>query len=125
MGRLKTYLIHWSPPIGNPQNPHGIASHYLGCTNKNLLERFQEHCQGQGQGAKITRGAILQGRTLLLVRYWNGGWRQEKIIKKRHNSRYYCPICNPKQLSIFDPNNRKQNYIERINFEVKRKSFNS
>lgn len=101
MGKLKTYLIHWSPPIGNPLNPHGTASHYLGCTNQNLLERFQEHCQGQG--AKITRGAILQGRTLLLVRYWNGGWRQEKIIKKRHNSRYYCPICNPKQLSIFDP----------------------
>ena len=121
MGKLKTYLIHWSPPIGNPQNPHGIASHYLGCTNKNLLERFQEHCQGQG--AKITRGAILQGRKLLLVRYWNEGWRLEKIIKKRHNSRYYCPICNPKQLSIFDSNNRKQNYIERINLEVKRKSI--
>lgn len=89
------YLIHWEPPIGNPDNRRGQAAHYLGYTSTSLKKRLQVH--KSGQGAKITKAAaLLYGRELQLVRHWNNGSRQlERALKRRHCPRYYCPLCNP------------------------------
>lgn len=87
------YLIHWQPAIGNSTNPRGTASHYLGSTNKSVSDRFNEH--QTKVGARITKAAVEQGRELVLVRTWRGGWSRERELKKRHNNRLLCPICNP------------------------------
>lgn len=87
------YLIHWQPAIGNLSNPRGTASHYLGSTNKPVGERLMQH-QSKA-GARITKAAVEQGRELVLVRTWDGGWNRERQLKKLHNNRLLCPICNP------------------------------
>lgn len=46
-------------------------------------------------GARITKAAVERGRELVLVRTWRGGWHRERELKKRHNNRLLCPICNP------------------------------
>ncbi|MEG4007743.1 hypothetical protein QUA41_17800 [Microcoleus sp. Pol11C1] len=87
------YLIHWQPAIGNLSNSRGTASHYLGSTKKPVGDRLMEH--QSKVGARITKAAVEQGRELVLVRTWRGGWSRERELKKRHNNRLLCPICNP------------------------------
>lgn len=48
-------------------------------------------------GACITKAAVEQGRELVLVRTWDGGWNRERELKKLHNNRLLCPICNPRR----------------------------
>ena len=92
--QLGCYLIHWQPAIGNLSNPRGTASHYLGSTKKPVSDRFNQH---QSQvGARITKAAVEQGRELVLVRTWRGGRSRERKLKKLHNNRLLCPICNPR-----------------------------
>ncbi|MEG4242967.1 hypothetical protein [Microcoleus sp. AT9b-C3] len=88
------YLIHWQPAIGNLTNPRGTASHYLGSTQKPVGDRLREH--KSKVGARITKAAVEQGRELVLVRTWRGGWHRERELKKLHNNRLLCPICNPR-----------------------------
>ena len=88
------YLIHWQPAIGNLTNPRATASHYLGSTQKPVGDRLREH--QTKVGARITKAAVEQGRELVLVRTWRGGWSRERELKKRHNNRLLCPICNPR-----------------------------
>lgn len=87
------YLIHWQPAIGNLNHPKGTASHYLGSTKKPVGDRFLEH--QSKTGARITKAAMEKGRELVLVRTWRGGRSKEKQLKKLHNNRLLCPICNP------------------------------
>ena len=87
------YLIHWQPAIGNLNNPRATASHYLGSTKKPVGDRFKEH--ESKVGARITKAAVERGRSLVLVRTWDGGWHRERELKKLHNNRLLCPICNP------------------------------
>ncbi|MEG4997707.1 hypothetical protein [Microcoleus sp. B4-D4] len=44
---------------------------------------------------KEHQGKVEQGRELVLVRTWDGGWNQERKLKKLHNNRLLCPACNP------------------------------
>lgn len=88
------YLIHWQPAIGNPNHPKGTASHYLGSTKKPVSDRFTEH--QSSLGARITKAAVEQGRELVLVKTWHGGRTEERKLKKLHNNRLLCPICNPR-----------------------------
>jgi putative endonuclease len=87
------YLIHWQPAIGNLSNPRGTASHYLGSTKKPVGDRLREH--QSKVGARITKAAVEQGREL--VRTWRGGRSRERKLKKLHNNRLLCPICNPRR----------------------------
>ena len=87
------YLIHWQPAIGNLNQPRGMASHYLGSTKKPIGDRLREH--ESKVGARITKAAVERGRSLVLVRTWDGGWHRERELKKLHNNRLLCPICNP------------------------------
>ena len=86
-------MIHWQPAIGNLNQPRGMASHYLGSTKKPIGERLREH--KAKAGARITKAAVERGRSLVLVRTWDGGWHRERELKKLHNNRLLCPICNP------------------------------
>ncbi|WP_377481929.1 MAG: hypothetical protein P2A85_29465 (plasmid) [Microcoleus anatoxicus] len=87
------YLIHWQPAIGNLNHPKGTASHYLGSTKKPVGDRLKEH--KSKVGARITKAAVEQGRELVLVKTWHGGRTRERKLKKLHNNRLLCPICNP------------------------------
>ena len=100
------YLIHSSPAIGNLSHPRGTASHYLGSTKKPVGDRFNEH--KSKAGACITKAAVEQGRELVLVRTWRGGWSRERELKKLHNNRLLCPICNPR-----DGGKRRQSKIRK------------
>jgi len=91
------YLIHWQPAIGNLSHPRGTASHYLGSTKKPVGDRLMEH--KSKVGARITKAAVEQGRELVLVRTWRGGRSRERKLKKLHNNRLLCPICNPRHNS--------------------------
>jgi predicted GIY-YIG superfamily endonuclease len=88
-GGLKTNINQ-----SKAMNTRGTASHYLGSTKKPVGDRFNEH---QSQvGARITKAAVEQGRKLVLVRTWRGGRSRERKLKKLHNNRLLCPICNPR-----------------------------
>lgn len=89
---MTVYLIHLDRPIGNLSNSRGQARHYLGCTN-NLSVRMQQH--RAGNGAHLLRAAQEQGVGWQVVRCWRGGWAKEKALKRCHNLRRYCPVCNP------------------------------
>ena len=42
------YLIHLLRPLGNPNNPRGMASHYLGFAEHDLAARLERHHAGNG-----------------------------------------------------------------------------
>jgi len=88
------YLICFGKPIGNSNSKYGLATHYLGYTSTSLKQRLEQH--KNGRGSKICRAAVFQyGRELKLVRYWRNGTRAlERELKRRHNPKYYCPVCN-------------------------------
>lgn len=94
---MTCYLIHFSEPIGNLNNPRGQAQHYLGCTDLTAEQRFAHHLAGYG--ARITRSAVRKYRVnLSLVRVWEGDewdWDMERWLKEGKNNRLLCPVCNP------------------------------
>jgi hypothetical protein len=92
------YLLHFSAPIGNEHNPHGLAQHYLGLAPDGTINRVLTH--KQGRGAAITRAAVnAYHRTMRLARTWNGGADLERKLKAYKNSPLLCPICNEGALS--------------------------
>lgn len=91
---MPCYLLHFSRPLGNPNNPRGQARHYLGSTDRPVPERIKEH--RSGRGAKITAAAVQQGIDFECVRVWTEGNRELEIwLKEAHNNTIYCPRCNP------------------------------
>lgn len=84
------YLIHFERPIGNPDNPHGQAQHYIGCT-ENLKKRIDQH--RFGRSASIVRAFYAAGIKFKVARTWEGGRDLERKLKNRKNAKKLCPIC--------------------------------
>ena len=84
------YLLHFSEPIGNLDNPHGYAQHYLGFTH-DLDARLAAH--RSGNGSRIMEVVTERGIGWQLVRTWPGDRALERRLKRRHNSPKLCPIC--------------------------------
>jgi len=84
------YLIHFSRPIGDLDNPRGQARHYLGFT-QDLEARLEAHRTGNGSAimAAVSRAGV--GWTL--ARMWEGGRDLERQLKNQHNSPRLCPVC--------------------------------
>ncbi|MGL5064718.1 MAG: hypothetical protein ACRC62_32445 [Microcoleus sp.] len=81
------YLLHFSRPI-NPSRP---AQHYLGWSN-DLDKRLRKH--RKGTGSRLCAVARERGITFVLAEVWAGGRALESRLKRQHNSRKFCPICN-------------------------------
>lgn len=84
------YLIHFSRPVGNPDNPRGQAQHYLGFTD-DLEARLTAH--RNGNGARLMEVLRERGIEWELARTWEGGRDLERKLKNQHNSPRFCPIC--------------------------------
>jgi hypothetical protein len=41
--------------------------------------------------------AVERGIGITLAGYWFGGREMERQLKRQHNARRFCPICNPKK----------------------------
>ena len=84
------YLLHLDEPLGDINNPHGYAWHYIGYT-ENLRERLRRH--RNGNGSAMMAAAAERGIGFTLVRVWIGDKDLEKRLKRQHNARRFCPIC--------------------------------
>jgi len=91
---LSVYLLHFSEPLGDLDNPHGYAQHYVGWTHDETVEaRLKSH--KAGWGAKITAAAVESGLDLILARVWEDGDHELELwIKRQKQHRRFCPICN-------------------------------
>jgi putative endonuclease len=86
------YLLHYSDPIGDPQNPRGQARHYLGwCESRRLDTRLGQHADGRG--AALTRAFVRAGRVFVLARTWKGTRDDERRLKNRKEAPKLCPYC--------------------------------
>lgn len=82
------YLLCLSGYLGSDRHK---ARHYLGWTN-DLDQRIRDH--RNGKGSKFTQAACQRGLTIRLVEVWQGTRRLEKALKRRHNLKHFCPICD-------------------------------
>ena len=80
------YLIHFDPPYKH-------ARHYIGFTTNGVENRMIEH--REKRGARLTQVAVGAGCQLLLVRTWQGGRNEERLLKNQKNTPRLCPLCNP------------------------------
>jgi predicted GIY-YIG superfamily endonuclease len=86
------YLLHFEEPIGDLDNPHGQAQHYLGFAEDHRLDaRIDEH--RTGRGAAITRALHRQGIRFVVAAIWPGDRNEERRLKRWHKHRQLCPIC--------------------------------
>lgn len=89
------YLLHFGAPVGNPENKHGQAQHYLGSTD-NLDRRLDEHLSGKG--SPLVKAAVDQGIPVKVARTWRGHRADrllERQLKSQHHNERLCPDCNP------------------------------
>lgn len=89
---MTVYLLHFEKKIGNADNPHGQALHYIGYTSGALNRRLLEHYHGTGAAimAHLAKNKI----GFCVARTWPDGTRKlEKRLKhyKDVPSRR-CPI---------------------------------
>jgi hypothetical protein len=81
------YLLHFDPPYRH-------MKHYIGATERRVVERLGEH--RMGIGGRTTRLAVEAGCKLELARIWeNVPWSFERELKGR-GAKELCPICNPR-----------------------------
>jgi len=66
---MTVYLLHFDEPIGDLDNPHGQAQHYLGYAD-DLEVRLERH--RAGNGARLLEVCKERGITWRLVRTWSG-----------------------------------------------------
>ena len=86
------YLIHFDKPIGNPNNPHGQAQHYIGYAGSSLRRRLKEH--RRGTGSRIMQVVTDLGIGWRVARVWRHATRKdERRLKNYHKARQLCPIC--------------------------------
>jgi predicted GIY-YIG superfamily endonuclease len=79
------YILGFSHPMGNPNNPRGQAYCYLGsCEDWRLDERLQEH--HAGRGAKITAAAVERGFRLELIAILPGTREDERRLKTKYKN---------------------------------------
>ena len=86
------YLLHFSQPIGNRNNPRGQAQHYIGSTT-NLDQRLRLHRQGNSQASKLCAHAASIGVSFTLAEVWLGGFDLERALKRRKRASDFCPLC--------------------------------
>lgn len=84
------YLLHFSRPLGNLDNPRALASHYVGWA-ANLDRRIRQH--RAGEGCHLTRAAVERGIAFEVVATWPGDWRLERHIKSLKAAPRLCPHC--------------------------------
>jgi predicted GIY-YIG superfamily endonuclease len=84
------YLLHFARKIGNQDNPHGSAQHYLG-TARDLAARLERH--RLGNGAAIMAAVARAGISWVCVRQWEGGRELERQLKAQKHAARLCPIC--------------------------------
>lgn len=101
------YLIHLAQPMGEAQDDakraayglpprkgkHFQSQHYIGYTTRSLKDRLTEH--QNGAGARFMAVATQRGIEWKKVRTWKGTRATERRLKKMHNARLLCPVCNP------------------------------
>jgi predicted GIY-YIG superfamily endonuclease len=88
---MTVYLLHFTTPIGDLDNPHGAAQHYLGYTPASVEQRLDEHAKGIG--ARICAAAVQAGADLLVARTWPGGRPLERRLKRYKKAHKLCPLC--------------------------------
>jgi len=88
---MTVYLLHFTAPIGDMDNPHGAAQHYIGWTPTGVEQRVNEHVRGIG--ARICAAAIHAGADLLVARTWPGDRNLERRLKRYKKAHKLCPIC--------------------------------
>lgn len=94
--RSGCYLIKLSRPLGNDKHQ---AQYYLGAS-KNILQRFNEHCNGTG--ARFTQAAVEQGIKLEIVHVWRTRTAKEayhlerQLRRQKNNRRLYEKIQRKK-----------------------------
>jgi hypothetical protein len=99
----QVYLLHFSAPLGNPQNTRAQASHYLGWA-LDVASRLAEH--RAGRGAAITRAAVERGIDFDVVASWPGDRYLERRLKNLKATPRLCPVCggrHPRGRLHFDP----------------------
>ena len=82
---MPVYLIHFSKPLHH-------AQHYLGSAD-DLEARLA--CHRSGNGARLMAVITEKGISWRLARTWPGDRKLERRLKRRHEGRRLCPICNP------------------------------
>ena len=86
------YLIHLLRPLGNPNNPRGMASHYLGYAEHDLAARLERH--RVGNGSRIMAAVAKAGIPWVLARVWEGASRDdERRLKSLKHASRLCPYC--------------------------------
>lgn len=89
---MAVYLLHFPDPVGNTDNPRGMARHYLGWAKDSIERRLDQHVNGQG--SPLVRAAVENGADVVIARTWPEGNRTfERRLKNRKNSPKLCPIC--------------------------------
>ena len=81
------YLLHFD-------RPYYHAGHYLGTTG-NLAQRIAAH--QDGRGARLVEVIVAAGIRFTCVRTWKGGRNKERALKRLHNGRSLCPVCNKRR----------------------------
>jgi hypothetical protein len=94
------YLVHFDRPIGDPQNPRGLASHYTGWT-LDLPARLVDHAQGRG--ARLMQVVGEQGIGWQLARIWTGTRARERSLKRSGGAARRCPVCQLAALGLRPP----------------------
>jgi predicted GIY-YIG superfamily endonuclease len=87
------YLIHFARPIGNTNNMHAYAQHYIGWTPRALAARLAMH--EAGSGARIMAAVAAAGIAWEVSRTWPGGRDLERKIKAAKSAPRLCRICAP------------------------------
>lgn len=77
------YILQFSQPLGSPKHQ---ANFYIGYCRDDLLDE-RLHLHRTGQGAAITRAAVLRGYSLELVATLTGGREEERRLKRQKNCR--------------------------------------
>lgn len=83
------YVLCFDRPLGNTENPRGMARHYAGWAT-DLPARIAEH--QAGCGAAITRAAVERGISWRIF-CWPGTLRLEHWLKQRKATHTFCPRC--------------------------------
>lgn len=84
------YILHFSQPLGNPDNARAMASHYLGfCVD--LPGRLSVHAAGRG--SSLTAAAVARGITWTVF-YRPGTPELERWLKSHYkHTPMLCPTC--------------------------------
>ena len=89
------YLLHFDRPLVGGKKS---SRHYLGAA-RDLDARIAQHRAGTSR-AKIMRALYGAGISFEVARVWQfkgprTAFHAEAEIKRQHNHRRFCPMCNP------------------------------